>query len=63
MLIQLNSNFHIHELLLNIATLGSTVICQIQATFLPNAPKEFPSQPPKVVSGLPCPGGDSQSEG
>ena len=42
MLIQLNSNFHIHELLLNIATLGSTVICQIQATLPPNAPKEFP---------------------
>ena len=59
MLIQLNSDFHIHELL-NIATLGSTVICQIQATLLPNAPKEFPSQPPKVVSGLPCPGGDRQ---
>ena len=63
MLIQLNSNFHLHELLFNIATLGSTVICQIQATLLPNAPKEFPSQPPKVVSGLPCPGGDRQPAG
>jgi len=49
MLIQLNSNFHIHELLFHIATLGSTVICQIQPTLPPNAPKEFPSQPPKVV--------------
>ena len=63
MLIQLNSNFHLHELLFHIATLGSTVICQIQPTLPPNAPKEFPSQPPKVVSGLPCPGGDRQSEG
>ena len=63
MLVQLNSNFHIHELLFHIATLGSTVICQIQPIPLLNSPKEFPSQPPKVVSGLPCPGGDRQSAG
>ena len=63
MLIQLNSNFYIQELLFNIAALWSTVICQIQPIPLLNSPKEFPSQPPKVVSGLPCPGGDRQPAG